>query len=55
MESIIRINFMVLLGASGQMEIATGVSSNMVKNMAMAHFIRLNMDTHKLGCGKMIR
>jgi hypothetical protein len=53
MESIIRINFMVLLGASGQVEIATGVNSNIISNMAMAHFIGL-MDRHKLGSGKMV-
>ena len=54
MESIIRVNFMVLLGPSGQMEIATGVNSNMVADMAMAHFIGL-MDRQTLGSGKMIR
>ncbi len=54
MESIIRINFMVLLGPSGQMEIATGVRSNMIKHMAMAHIIGLTMDKHTLGSGKMI-
>ena len=54
MESFIRINFMVLLGSSGQMEIATGVNSNMIANMAMAHFIRLSMDTHTLGSSKMV-
>ena len=55
MESIIRVIFKVLVGASGQMEMATGVSSNMVVHMAMAHFIRPKMDRHTLGSGKMIR
>ncbi len=44
MESIIRIKFMVLLGPSGQMEIAIGVKTNMAIDMAMAHFIGLTMD-----------
>jgi hypothetical protein len=55
MESIIRVNFMVLLGSSMQMEIATGVKTNMVANMAMAHIIGLRMDRHTLGSGKIIR
>ena len=55
MESIIRINFMVLLGPSGQMEIATGVNSNMISDMGLAHFIGLTMDRYTLGSGKMVR
>jgi hypothetical protein len=55
MESIIRVNFMVLLGSSLRMEIAIGVRSNIIDNMAMAHIIRLTMDTHTLGSGKIIR
>jgi hypothetical protein len=55
MESIIRIKLMVLLGSSGQVEIATGVRSNMVSTMAMAHFIGLTMERHTLGRRKMIR
>ncbi len=54
MESIIRINFMVLLGSSGQVEIAIGVRSNMIANMTIAHY-RLTMEKHTLGSGKMIR
>jgi hypothetical protein len=54
MESIIRVNFMVLLGPSLQMGVATGVSSNIISTMAMAHFIGL-MDTHTQGSRKIIR
>ena len=53
---------MVLLGSSGQMELATGVKTNRViadkampLNMAMAHIIMPSMDRHTLGSSKMIR
>jgi hypothetical protein len=55
MESIIRVYFMVLQGASGQVEIATGVRPNMIADMAMALFIGLSLDRHTLGSIKMIR
>ena len=55
MQSNIRVNFMVLLGASGQMEKATGVSSNMDTDMDMAHIIMVKMERHSLGSENMIR
>jgi hypothetical protein len=54
MESIIRMNSMELLCANMQVEIAIGVRSNIIANMAMAHIIGLNMDTLTLGSSKMI-